>query len=318
MRDLFQKIEGWFTEGENIAIVTVVKTWGSSPNPIGSIMLITESGRFIGSVSGGCVEGAVIEKSKNVIKNKVPLLMHYGVTDEDAWEVGLACGGEIDVFIQPLSKNNYTRLIKAAENKKAPTYWTIIKGPDKLIGKIIFEKEELKKYNRESGIEIFKNFLTFPLEIVLIGGAQIAVKLSELANVLGCEVTIIDPRKAFIQEERFPASVKIIHGWPDEAFKDIQISKSSAIVTLSHDPKIDDPALLVALTSPAFYIGALGSMKTQKNLKERLVDAGLPKSSINRLKGPVGLDIGAKTPAEIALSILAEIIEVWRKDFDIE
>jgi xanthine dehydrogenase accessory factor len=305
MRDLLLKVENWFEEGESVALATVVKTWGSSPNPTGSQMFITGG--------GSCVEGAVIEKSKSVLENNSPCLIHYGVTDKDAWDVGLACGGEIDIFIQPLSRTDLTKLILKLGKKKEQKYWTIIKGQKDWIGKIIFDARDLPFYKNKNGFEVFENALTSSLEIILIGGAQIAVKLSELANLLGYDVTIIDPRKAFIQKERFPAFANIIHEWPDKALRDIQISKSTAIVTLSHDPKIDSPALLIALKSPAFYVGALGSLKTQKSLKQQLENAGLSKHSLNKLRGPVGLDINAKTPAEIALSILAEIIVGWRK-----
>ena len=343
MRELKKEIEAWIRSGHEIALATVVRTWGSSPRAAGAKMAIRGDGAFVGSVSGGCVEGAVIETGLEVLKTAVPQLLHFGVTDESAWEVGLACGGEIDVFVQRIENTSYTKTIDALPSDSSIAIVTVIKGPDSLVGEQIvlihdgalkssgakrFEPstlDEIKRLVNEGvssiiqeaksdadPVELFVEVITPPPTLVVIGGAHISVALVQVAKQMGYRTVLIDPRQAFAKEERFANLDARITAWPQDAFKELSITPSTAVAVLTHDPKIDDPALLIALRSSAFYIGALGSRKTQAARRIRLKEGGLSEKEVDRLRGPIGLDIGASAPEEIGLAIMAEIIAVRR------
>lgn len=340
MRDILDDLARWRGEGKSIALATVVQTWGSSPRGVGSKMAITPDGNVTGSVSGGCVENAVVEAGIQSLKTNHPQLLHFGVSDETAWEVGLACGGSIDVFVKPLDTNFFEVLHSALENNKPLLVATVIHGPDKVLGREFLIPDQSRftgwpgnEWNGQidrlaseiysQGIsqrlalndetEIFFETILPPPTLIMVGGVHIAMALSSLAKTLGYRTIVIDPRKAWGNNERFPNAEQLIQVWPEDAFEQIEITRSTAIATLTHDPKLDDPALKVALSSPAFYVGALGSTTTQAKRRERLSREGLSEAQLDRLHGPIGLDINAQTPEEIALAIMAEVVHAHRK-----
>lgn len=344
MRDIIADIDRWLSQGEDVALATVIQTWGSSPRGVGSCMAITGSGRIAGSVSGGCVEGAVVEAASDALRERRGRLLHFGIADEDAWEVGLACGGSIDVFVNALDNRLYRRLNASLQTGEPVTIATVIDGPEPMLGQQAvmghdkgwsystlagaIDSSALAATNHvlESGqscritlagsdsaqaAEIFVHVLLPPPMLVAVGGAHISIALVSIARALGYRTIVVDPRRAFASEERFPHADEIIQLWPDKAFEHIGLTRSAAVAVLTHDPKIDDPALLAALRSPAFYIGALGSRTTQEKRRQRLLQAGLAEPLLDHLHGPIGLNIGARTPEEIALAVMAEIIAEW-------
>ncbi|MGA9534075.1 MAG: XdhC/CoxI family protein [Anaerolineales bacterium] len=346
MKDVESKIREWRKQGQPVALATVIQTWGSSPRKVGAKMAITKEGGIAGSVSGGCVEGAVIEVGQSVLAGERSRLLHFGVADETAWGVGLACGGEIDVFVEPLADEHFD-LIRAAISDEDPVATaTVIDGPDDLLGRKLSARGEqadpivgsihdsldadvldairpLLRRGRSAkvqleaesgqGIELFIDVVPPPPVLVIVGGVHIAVALAELAHTLGYRVTVIDPRRAFGSEDRFPDVDALIQEWPQVGLAEMKLSTSTAVAVLTHDPKIDDPALMIALPSPAFYVGALGSQRTQTKRRKRLQEAGLPAGDLDRLHGPIGLDIGAQSPEEIALAVMAEIVAAKRQ-----
>jgi len=337
MRDLLAQIGTWLNEGQSVAVATVIKTWGSSPRPVGAGMAVTEGGEIAGSVSGGCVESAVIDTAMKVLETAQPERLHFGVGNNEAWEVGLSCGGEIDVFVRIFDSHDLVVWSKALSKTSAGYLALVIDGNESYLGADltiensgsilaglspdtvtqltnITTKEQAGGIYKVESPEIKELFVlkTLPApELILVGGVHIAIPLASLANTVGFEVTVIDPRKLFSTEDRFPDIKLLLAEWPEGAFQKIIITESSAIVMLTHDPKIDDPAIKIALNSSAFYIGALGSRKTHKKRIERLQEAGLSQSMLDQIHAPVGLDLGGKTPPEIAMGIMAEILQVW-------
>ncbi|USU09796.1 XdhC family protein [Sphingomonadaceae bacterium OTU29MARTA1] len=284
---------------EPLALATVVSTWGSAPRPRGSHMLVHADGRFEGSVSGGCVESDILQTAADVIAGAPFQLRHYGVADAAAWEVGLPCGGEIAVMVQRVSAAGFDpelfdRIAEARDHGQALTVTT-----DLATG-----HSDLRPV--ETG-EVFANRYDPPRRLLIVGAVQIAQALAALATTLGIDTTVIDPRARFLTEERFPG-VTLDDRWPDEAIEALKPGPSTAVVTLSHDIKIDDPALIAALASNAPYVGALGSRRSHAARRERLAAAGLSADQIDRIDAPVGIDIGAIGPSEIALSIAAAMV----------
>lgn len=336
MKDILPQLQAWRANNESIAIATVIQTWGSSPRGVGAKMGVTANGKMTGSVSGGCVEGAVIQAGMEVTKSGKPQLLHFGVADETAWEVGLACGGTIEVFVQPLEAQIFEPLSAAIDAEQPTASVTVVRGPDDLLGRglvwaggrdfsPILDGElregaiqaarssladgQSQRHTLPGGqVEVFADVILPSPTIVMIGGVHIAIALAKLAKVLGYRTVIVDPRRAFGSPERFSHADRLIQAWPDEALESLQLSHSTAVAVLTHDPKLDDPALRKALPSPAFYVGALGSKTTQAKRRARLLDAGLSEAQVGRLHGPIGLNLGAHNPEEIALSILAEIL----------
>ena len=285
--------------GEDLALATVVSTWGSAPRPRGSHMLVHADGRFEGSVSGGCVESDILQAVAEVIAGAPFQLRRYGVADAAAWEVGLPCGGEIAVMVQPVSADGFDpelfdRIAAARAAGDALTVHT-----DLATG-----HSDLRPL--ETG-EMFVNRYDPPRRLLIVGAVQIAQALAGLARELKIETVVIDPRARFLTEERFPGTT-LDDRWPDEAIAAWQPGPSTAVVTLSHDIKIDDPALVAALAGDAAYVGALGSRKSHAARRERLAAAGVAPEKIDRIDGPVGIDIGAIGPSEIALSIAAAMV----------
>jgi xanthine dehydrogenase accessory factor len=286
-------------QGEPLAIATVVSTWGSAPRPKGSHMLVHADGRFEGSVSGGCVESDILQTAADVIAGAPFQLRTYGVADDAAWEVGLPCGGEIAVMVQPVSAAGFDpelfdRIAEAREHGQAVTVTT----------ELATGHSDLRP--AETG-EVFVNRYDPPRRLLIVGAVQIAQALAALATTLGIDTTVIDPRARFLTEERFPG-VTLDDRWPDEAIEALRPGPSTAVVTLSHDIKIDDPALIAALASNAPYVGALGSRRSHAARRDRLAAAGLSAAQIDRIDAPVGIDIGAIGPSEIALSIAAAMV----------
>jgi xanthine dehydrogenase accessory factor len=344
MNDIFDDLEKWITGGEKIALATVIETWGSSPRQDGAKMAMTTTGKISGSVSGGCVEGAVYQAGVETIKTGKVQLLHFGVADETAWEVGLACGGKIEVFLQPFERLLFQNLSRCIREDKPLALVNVVKGPDNLLGKLLLNcngtnvyselDEEIEKLVIEAvvralskrtsqrmdiplegqeSIEIFIDVMLPPPTLVIVGGVHIAIALAKIAKVLNYGTIIIDPRASFGNLDRFPHVDQLIQAWPDKAFAKLKLTKSTAVAVLTHDPKIDDAALKIVAKSPAYYIGVLGSRVTQAKRRERLLNSGVSEAQIDRFHAPVGVDIGAKTPEEIALAIMAEIVAVRSK-----
>lgn len=288
-------------KGAPLAIATVVSTWGSAPRPRGSHMLVHADGRFEGSVSGGCVESDIMAAAAEVIAGAPFQLKRYGVADAAAWEVGLPCGGEIEVLVQPVSAEGFDpelfdRISEVREAGQALSVTTDLSSGQSSL--------------RPVEGAAFINRYDPPRRLLIIGAVQIAQALAGLARELGIQTIVIDPRARFLTEERFPG-VTLDDRWPDEAVAAYQPGPATAVVTLSHDTKIDDPALIAALAAPTGYVGALGSRRSHAARRERLAAAGVAEADLDRIDAPVGLDIGAIGPAEIALSVAAAMIAAF-------
>jgi xanthine dehydrogenase accessory factor len=279
--------------GARLALATVVSTWGSAPRPRGSHMLVHEDGRFEGSVSGGCVETDILQTAAEVIAGAPSVVKSYGVADPAAWEVGLPCGGQIAVLVQPVSAEGFP-----------PELFDAI-GAARARGESFDVATDLA--TGRSGTGDFLNRYDPPRRLLIIGAVQIAQSLAGLARELGISTTIIDPRGRFLTAERFPG-VMLDDRWPDDAVTALQPDPATAVVTLSHDPKIDDAALAAALRFPTGYVAALGSRRSHAARLERLAAAGIARTDLDRIEGPAGLPLGAIGPAEIALSIAAAMV----------
>ena len=313
----------WHREGKGAALATVVETWGSAPRQAGSQLAISGAGEIMGSVSGGCVEGAVVTEALEALEDGAPRLLTFGVSDETAFAVGLACGGTIRVLVEPvgegpqaLSPGLLADLVAARAARRAvalevrPDGWT-----RRLLAPGEGAAADLRFRSDRAGMEEDGRFLAVhnpPLRLIVVGAVHIAQPLLSIARLCGYDPTLIDPREAFGSSARFPGDT-ILPDWPDEAMAALAPDARTAVVTLTHDPKLDDPAIRAALASPCFYLGCLGSKKTHAKRLDRLAAAGFQPDQIARIHAPVGLDIGAKTPAEIAVSILAQITAVLRQ-----
>ncbi len=304
---LIDRALAWQGAGHRLALATVVRTWGSAPRRPGSLLLVRDDGLFEGSVSGGCVEGAVIEAARaRIAGGGGGELLTFGVASETAWEVGLACGGEIGVLVQAVDDSGFPPALfdRLAEARAAGQPLTL--ATDFATGRTV----EIDTV--EGGTGDFVHRFDPPRRLMLVGAVHISQALAPMAAALGFQPLIVDPRGAFAAGPRF-AGHEVDNRWPDEALEDWQPDAASAVVTLTHDPKLDDPALVAALRSPAFYIASLGSRKTHAARLERLAAQGFGPPDLARLHGPAGLDIGAANPAEIALSVAAQLVAAWRK-----
>ena len=337
MQEIIFDVDQWQSEAnEPIAIATVVQTWGSAPRKAGAKMAVRPDGAMSGSVSGGCVEGTVFAEAVGTLDTRAPKLLHFGVADETAWEVGLACGGIIEVFVEPLDEAIYQFHRNLIEQNEAGAVITIIRGPEEVLGRKLAVSRDGKRLGTLSddldaqasavevelqrpsrvqltdAIELFIDTVRPAPTLVMVGGVHIAIALTNYAKVLGFNTIVVDPRRAFGSEQRFPHVDKLIQAWPKKAFADIRLTSETAVALLTHDPKIDDPALEVILGSSAFYIGALGSNKTHTKRVARLQEKGFSAEQIAFIHAPIGLDINAQTPEEIALSVMAEIVKAYR------
>ncbi len=303
--DITNIAQKWDKEKRDFSLAIVIKTWGSSPRQVGSMMLIRDDGHVVGSVSGGCVEGAVIISAKKILACNSAEILDFGVADQDAWSVGLSCGGKISVFICPRKKiqaSFFKRLYLANLNRENFQIQC-----DFCCGEIS------EHQNSSSNEHCFTLTLKPKPRLFIVGAVHIAQYLVPMARGAGFEIVLVDPRSQFATNERFP-DINIINDWPDDALKKYILNENDCLVTLTHDPKIDDPALLIALDSPLFSISCLGSKQTHSARKSRLQKKGILEKQFLRLNGPAGLDINAKNPAEIAVSILAELIKDWRRE----
>ena len=308
-KPIWQNIKDWHGAGRKIALATVIETWGSSPRPTGSMMIVDDQGAIEGSVSGGCIEGAVIQAAQDVMTSAVPQMMEFSVSNDQAWEVGLSCGGRVRVLVETISeKLPYIDQILTATGPAILT-------TDCMTGKTIFARgdnnADKSKLREEGGQAVFTQILEQPLKLIIIGAVHITQAMVKIAASMDIDVTVIDPRTTFASDDRFP-DTDLCTDWPDDALEAREITSGTAIVTLTHDPKLDDAALQVALNSPSFYIASLGSRKTHAARVGRLTEFGITDAQIARIHAPAGLSIGAKTPAEIALSVMAQMISTYR------
>jgi xanthine dehydrogenase accessory factor len=339
MRDLLPEIERWRQTGKQVAIATIVQVYGSALRPLGSKMVCSSSGDIAGSVSGGCIEGAVYEEAQKVMKHGRPKLLEYGIANESAWEIGLACGGTIQVWVESLAPEIYTTLRQCLEAGQLVALATIISGPglgnklfiwpdgrtqgdlgsaeltervvhcaaDRLAahdpGRATFEVEN-------EPVDVFVEVLTPLPRLIIVGAVHIAIPLVTFAKTLGFRTVVVDARSAFATRERFPHADELIVEWPSTAMSRLGLDEATYVVVVTHDDKLDLPALQSALASPARYIGVLGSTVAHTQRVQALKQLGIADEQLARIHAPIGLDVGAIGPEEIALSIMAEVVAV--------
>ena len=306
MREILTELTEWTKAGEDIALATVVETWGSSPRPLGSKMVVTRSGKMAGSVSNGCIEGAVFDEAQKVLKSRKPKVAAFGVADDVAFEVGLACGGHIEVFVEPLGPVHEQLIAMLKRNEQATLRTNLVTGEADLVEGWTPPGSELAHRDGDLFVEPFRR----PAHMIIVGAIHIAIPLHRLAKLMGYRVTVVDARAKFATKERFPEADELIVDWPDEAIAKLVIDNSSYVVILTHDPKFDLPALRSVLTKDAGYIGAIGSRKTNQNRFDALRAEGFTEEQLARVHGPIGLDLGSRGAEETALGIMAEITSV--------
>lgn len=346
MREILREVDAWLAEGKPVAVATNVKRQGSSLRPLGAKMAMTPHQEIAGSVTGGCIEGVVFEEAQDVIQTGVPKLLHYGVVDsETPWEVGLSCGGTLDVFIETMNSPAWQEVYPAVKNclieNRLTAITTIISGPGtgkklmlcpdgQKIGSLgspelnaqvktwvekQFERQESDWATFQTGdqrVEVFADVLVPAARLMIIGAVHIAIPLVALAKTLGYRTTVIDPRAAYATHERFPHADQLLIEWPATALERLHLDEGTYVTALSHDEKLDNPALKIALASPARYVGVLGARKNVHLRLAALREAGVSEIQLTRLHAPIGIPIGAELPEEIALAILAEIVAARR------
>jgi xanthine dehydrogenase accessory factor len=323
--DVLKAARRWIDTEGRVAMATVVGTWGSAPVGIGGQMVVAPDGRFEGSVSGGCVEGEVIAEAEDILADGKPKTLTFGVADETAWQVGLPCGGQIKVFLERLDKSNGLQLLDRAINAKTNRSGILVKTnlsdgqrqifdrnaamADSLVREV-FESGESDLQETPDG-EVFLHTMVPPARVLIIGATHIGQILAQLVKLAGHEVMVIDPRTAFAAEARFPG-IRLDTEWPQDTIPKIGLDPYTAVVALAHVGHIDDEALKLAMRSDCFYVGALGSKRNHAKRTERLKAAGFSEAEIARIHSPIGINIGAHSPPEIAISIMAEVILALR------
>jgi xanthine dehydrogenase accessory factor len=342
MRELLTTLDEWATGDPEVAMATVVRTSGSTPRPVGARMAIARDGRMAGSVSGGCLEGAVVEEARATLEGRaLPRVLHYGISDELGWEVGLACGGTVDVLVHTLrwdgSDPALAALREALAEKRPAALLTVIEGEHAGLTALLDEEGRLTGslgsatldaeataaaaprletgqpgVDEADGLAVYVEPHVPTPVLAIVGAVHVGIALSSLAKVLGYRVVVVDPRTAFLNEERVPDADERVARWPQDALPGLRLGPRDAAVCLSHDAKFDEPTLDCLLRSPVGYIGAIGSRGTAGRRVERLRAAGFGEADIARVHSPIGLDLGARTPEEIALAILGEIVAVRR------
>ncbi len=332
MLDILDTVSRWLHESRQVSLATVVQTWGSAPRAAGSKMAVTRDLALVGSVSGGCIEGAVVESALEGMEDGHARMLTFGVSDDEAWDVGLTCGGRISVFVEPLDTLWWSKLTPHIRHHRPATSITLLEG--ELSGaKVLLGPTGEPEYRSEAlddgtvagmsragetrsgrheidGHVVMVDRHQPGPRLVIIGGVHVAMPLQNFARELGFRVILIDPRKVFATPERFPDVDQILHSYPDKALDQIGLDSDTWLTVLTHDPKIDDPALLTALPGPVPYVGVLSSPRTHRQRLARLHAAGLTPEQTARIHTPIGLEIGSGTPEEIALSIMAEIVSI--------
>jgi xanthine dehydrogenase accessory factor len=293
MDDVLAKAEEWRAAGEEVALATVVATRRSAPRPLGSKLAVTASGRLFGSVSGGCVEADVAERAQALLTSGGREVVTYGIEDEQAWNIGLPCGGEIDVYVEPFA---------GTPPIERGTSYVVVAG-DHTGERWHDSTLAVTGLQEESGRSVFAERISPPLRLVAVGGGDIAEALCALARPLGWRTVVVDPRPGLATRERVPSADELIVMWPDE----LEVDAETAVVSLVHEERIDLPALRRGVEGGAFYVGALGSKRAQEKRRSQLGEFG------ERVHGPIGLDLGGETPAEIALEVMAELLAAWKQ-----
>jgi len=324
MKGILEQALAWQKAGHGVALATVIKTWGSSPRPVGSQLAINDRGAFAGSVSGGCIETFVVSEAIDVIAEGEAQVLEYGVTDEQAQKVRLACGGTVVVFVERapaqaelekiIHQQPIARVVDIGTCRAALVYGESIEGDLTLSSELTADvldrlKRDASGLVRSADAELFISVYAPSRQLIIIGAVHITQALAPMATAIGFAVSVIDSRPLFAAPERLQG-VTVVTNPVEQAIKNFTLDCSTAVVVLAHDPILDDPALKAALASPAYYIGCLGSRKTHGERLKRLQAAGFDAAALARLHGPIGLNIGARSPGEIAVSILAEIIAV--------
>jgi xanthine dehydrogenase accessory factor len=342
VHELLDAYDAWRAEGLGVGRAVVIRTFGSAPRAEGAVLLVAEDGRMIGSVSGGCVEGAAAEAVLEARRTGLSRVIRYGISDEQAWDVGLACGGTIDVLVEPevrpgvveaardLGAAVVTPLPAAipprdvgpwrAPGGEPPGEPVVVRdatGVAPVPDPVVRAAAEARDAGRSGMTEVdgrgwfLEAYPTRP-RLVAVGATEVTRHLVGFARALDYEVVVIDARPAFATPERFPDVDSLLVLWPDEAFDQLQLGPNDAVAVLSHDPKFDEPAIVEAIKRGARYVGAVGSRKSQASRRRRLLDAGLTDDDLARVRGPIGLDLGGREPVETALSIMAEIVAARR------
>jgi xanthine dehydrogenase accessory factor len=327
MQEVLSEIGVWRERGDRIALATVIDVQRSAPRPPGAKMAVNEHGEIAGSVSGGCVEGAVAEIADGILRGDPPQLVHFGIADSDAWDVGLPCGGEIDVWVQAYEPGRFEELARSGGRAAEVT---VLEGAAPGAKLLVFAdgattgslgSPELDDEAARLGTELlwaetserrngmFVDVIGPPPRLLVFGAVDIAASLCRLARAAGWRPYVIDPRARFATPDRFPDAEEVVAAWPEEAVAKLGgVDPATSIVVLTHDPKLDDAALMLALHSPARFIGAMGSRRAQAKRRERLLELGITDDEFDRISAPVGLDLGGISREETALSILAEIV----------
>jgi xanthine dehydrogenase accessory factor len=333
MIDLLTTIEEWFTAREQVAVAIVIRVEGTAPRPVGARMVISSAGRMAGSVSGGCVETTVYQEMADLLDGGPPRVLHFGITEDMIWDVGLACGGTIDVFVQMLDaqlvaafaervgQRESVALVSFLEGENAgemalATQDGTVLGPDSqpaaalAVEMLAARAERGAIHEIEPGTRVYIEPFLPPPVLVIAGGVHVAIPLTRFGKELGFRVVVVDPRQKFANRERFPEADQVLVTWPDEALSGLEIGETTYIVLLTHDPKIDEPTLAAALKTGAAYVGAIGSRKTHADRYERMEQWGVTREQLDQVYSPIGLDLGGSTPEETALSIIAEVVAV--------
>lgn len=319
MRNLVPILRAWREAGTGFGLARVVTTWGSAPRRPGAWLAVSRNGDMVGSVSGGCIEGAAREEIMAVLDGSPARVVEFGIDNATAWTAGLSCGGKLSVSVQPFPESVGDALLNAIEQGD-DVVWTshfTDTGVKDTLGPAASwpgAPDAVMLHHADRDGTMIAQHIRRPGHVLIIGGADIAVHLVQLAHLLDFDTTIVDPRAVFTSRDRFPVAPTAIHtAWPQEILPSVRMDDETYAVLLTHDPKIDDPAIALLFASDVAYIGALGGRNTQEKRRQRLADAGHATPDIDRIKGPVGLAIGAATPAEIALSIMAEIVAISRR-----
>lgn len=320
--DVLIAARNWLARDGRVAIATVVDTWGSAPVPVGGQMAVAADGNFQGSVSGGCIEGEIIMEAEDILASGQPKRLTFGVADETAWRAGLPCGGKVQVFVERIDAKAggadlLDRAVAAGESRRSLVVRThladgrkeVFERTDENLPQEIAERFRTAKSQLQESPDgdVFLHALVPPARILVIGATHIGQILTQIARLSAYEVIVVDPRTAFASAERFP-DVRLVTEWPQDALPKLGLDPYTAVVALAHVGHIDDEALKLAVQSDCLYIGALGSSRNHAKRVERLEAAGITDAQIARIKAPIGLDIGAQTPAEVAISVMGEIV----------